>query len=439
MNLFRITWSYICHKPFNTLLNILLLALGVAIMIVLMVLGKQLQEKITSNARGIDLVVGAKGSPLQLILSSVFHIDFPTGNIPLAEARKIAGNRFVQSAIPLALGDSYAGFRIVGTNHMYTALYHAPIREGKLWEHPFEVTLGETVARKLSLKPGDTFYGGHGIVSGGHTHEDHPYLVAGILDKTHSVLDNLILTSIESVWEMHDAHITTDTDTSSHDDSHKEIHTVHKQGHLHSLTAKATISTQATASKSLPDLPEGEGKEITSLLIKYRSPMAITQFPRYVNSQSALQAASPAFETARLFSLMGVGVQVLEGFAYLIILISGLSIFIALYNSMKERRYDLAIMRSLGTSRFRVCMHIMLEGIFVTLTGGLAGFLLGHGIVELVVAFYQPSADAGISGLVWVAEETWILLLCMILGILASLLPAISAYRTDISSVLAEG
>jgi putative ABC transport system permease protein len=438
MNLFRITWSYICHKPLNTILNITLLALGVAIMVVLLVLGKQLQEKITSNARGIDLVVGAKGSPLQLILASVFHIDFPTGNIPLVDARKIAGNRFVQSAIPLALGDSYAGYRIVGTTHAYTQLYQAQVEEGKLWEDIFEVTLGETAARKLNLKPGDTFYGGHGNVSGGHTHEDHPYRVAGILDKTHSVLDNLILTSIQSVWEMHDPHIA--SDTALHPDTHKDEHSAHEPDHVHTLATKAAATTaQTTLPMPLADLPEGEGREITSLLIKYRSPMAITQFPRYVNSQSALQAASPAFEVARLFSLMGTGVQVLEGFAYLIIFISGLSIFIALYHSLKERRYDLAIMRSLGTSRFRVCMHIVLEGVFITLAGCLAGFLLGHGIVELIAALHQPSAEAGISGLVWLPAELWILMLCIVLGILASLLPAISAYRTNISGVLAGG
>jgi putative ABC transport system permease protein len=437
MNLFRITWRYICHKPLNTILNITLLALGVAIMVVLLVLGKQLQEKITSNARGIDLVVGAKGSPLQLILASVFHIDFPTGNIPLTEARKIAGNRFVQSAIPLALGDSYAGYRIVGTTHAYAQLYQAQVSKGKLWDKIFDVTLGETAARKLNLKSGDTFYGGHGIVSGGHTHEGHPYRVAGILDKTHSVLDNLILTSIESVWEMHDPHIT--SDTAPHPDTHTEEHSSHDLGHVHTLATKAATTAQANIPMPLADLPEGEGKEITSLLIKYRSPMAITQFPRYVNSQSALQAASPAFEIARLFSLMGTGVQVLEGFAYLIIFISGLSIFIALYHSLKERRYDLAIMRSLGTSRFRVCMHIVLEGVFITLAGCLAGFLLGHGIVELIATLHQPSAEAGISGLVWLPAELWILMLCIVLGILASLLPAISAYRTNISGVLAGG
>jgi putative ABC transport system permease protein len=435
MNLLKITWKYICYKPLNTLLNITLLALGVAIMVVLMVLGAQLQEKITSNARGIDLVVGAKGSPLQLILASIFHIDFPTGNIPLTEARKIAGNRFVQSAIPLALGDSYGGFRIVGTSHAYTQLYGAQIGVGTLWKQPYEVTLGATAARKLALKPGDTFYGGHGIVAGGHTHEDNPYQVAGILSKTNAVLDNLILTSIESVWAMHDVAITTEAD--DHTEDHKQAHPPGEKHPVHTLPTKVPAPPFVPA--ALAGLPEGEGKEITSLLIKYRSPMAITQFPRYVNSQSSLQAASPAFETARLFTLMGVGVQVLEGFAYLIIFISGLSIFIALYNSLKERRYDLAIMRSLGTPRLKVGMHIILEGVFITCTGGIIGFVLGHSMIEVIGKLYQPSAEAGISGLVWVAEEVWIFLFCVGLGILASLLPAISAYRTNISSVLAGG
>jgi putative ABC transport system permease protein len=156
-----------------------------------------------------------------------------------------------------------------------------------------------------------------------------------------------------------------------------------------------------------------------------------------VNAQSSLQAASPAFETARLFSILGVGMDVLMGFAYVLILISTLSIFIALYNSLKERRYDLAIMRSMGASRSKLLTSILLEGGFLTLAGSVAGLLMGHGVLILLSALVTETAKAGITGLVFYGEEGIILGASLLLGLLCALIPAIQAYRTDISKVLA--
>jgi putative ABC transport system permease protein len=161
------------------------------------------------------------------------------------------------------------------------------------------------------------------------------------------------------------------------------------------------------------------------------------QLPRLVNSQTSLQAASPAFETARLFSIFGVGIDVLMGFAYVLILISALSIFIALYNSLKERRYDLALMRSMGASRFKLLMSILLEGGILTLAGSIAGILLGHAFLTVLSALVTETEKAGITGLVFYPAEGIILAASLLLGLLCALIPAIQAYRTDISKVLA--
>ena len=178
-------------------------------------------------------------------------------------------------------------------------------------------------------------------------------------------------------------------------------------------------------------------KEITSMLIQFRSAMGAIQLPRLINSQSKLQAASPAFETARLFSILGVGVDVLMAFAYVLILISGLSIFIALYNSLKERRYDMAILRSMGASRFKLLFSILLEGALLTFLGSVIGLLMAHGSVLLMSSLVGEMQKAGISGLVFYSEEWIILAASLLLGMLCALLPAIQAYRTDISRVLA--
>jgi putative ABC transport system permease protein len=412
MNLFVLVWNYLKARPLNTALNIILLSLGIAVINILLIFNKQLEEKISKNAKGIDLVVGAKGSPLQLILCNIFHMDFPTGNIKLAEAERIAKNRLVKKAIPLALGDSYEGFRIIGTSKLYAELYENEIKEGEWWNDVMEVTLGATVANQLKLKVGDQFLSTHGLTSDGHAHEAQHFVVRGIMRPSNSVMDNLILTDVESIWQ---------------------VHAEHNADEQHDSEEKIT-----NPSRLVPSINAGDStKEITAMLIQYRSPMGAIQLPRFINGQTNMQAASPAFETARLFSILGIGLDILNGFAYVLIFISGLSIFIALYNSLKERRYDLAIMRSMGATKQKLFFSVVMEGMFLTLLGGAVGLFMGHGVIMLMSAFVVETQKAGINGLVFYSDEWIILVGSLLLGLISSVIPAFQAYRTDISKVLA--
>ncbi len=411
MNLFTLVWNYLKARPLNTAINIVLLSLGIAVITILLLFNTQLEKKITENARGIDLVVGAKGSPLQLILCNIFHIDYPTGNIKLAEAEKISRNRLVKKAIPLALGDSYQTYRIVGTSRGYTDLYKAELAQGEWWNKVFDVTIGANVAELSGLKIGDKFSSAHGLVSGGHNHDDHQYIVKGILKKNNTVIDNLILSDVESLWQMHE------------EGEHEEQHLETDSSFIPSRLVPSVASTDST-------------KEITSMLIQYRSPMGAIQLPRFVNSKSSLQAASPAFETARLFSILGVGVEIIMAFAYVLIVISGLSIFIALYNSLKERRYDMAIMRSMGAARSRLFVSILLEGGVLTLLGSIIGLLMGHGVLIFLSVMVEETQKAGITGFVFYPQEWVILGGSLVLGMVCSILPAVQAYRVDISKIL---
>src|SRR5690554_5760925 len=404
MNMLKLTWKYLVSKPLNTAWNILLLALGLAIFTVLLLVQDQFENKMTKDAQGIDLVVGAKGSPLQLILSSIYHIDFPTGNIPLEEAQRVSKNRLIENVIPLGLGDNYEGFRIVGTNHDYLERYQATFQEGGAWDLPFDVVLGAEVAAKLQLKENDTFVGSHGIGSSSHEHEEHPYRVTGILEKKGTVVDHLIMTSMESVWYTHD------------------------EEHDHSKMEKPV------ASSGFPETEEE--REITALLVQYRNPMAAVQLARFINSRSSLQAASPAFEITRLFELLGVGVSLAKGLALVIIVIAGLSIFIALYNSLKERKYDLAVMRTLGASKGKVFLHIVLEGVILTFLGAIVGIAMGHFFLYLLVVSNEQGSLAGFTANFFLIEEIWIVGYAVLVGIVAALIPAWQAYNTNISEQL---
>ena len=410
MNIFILVWSYLKARPLNTAINIILLSLGIAVITILLLFKNQLEQKISENSQGIDLVIGAKGSPLQLILCNIFHVDFPTGNIKLKEAERIAKNRLIKTAIPLALGDSYRSYRIIGTNIQYTELYKAEIAEGAWWKENLEVTIGANVAAFTNLHLNDTFVSAHGL-SEGHAHDEHQYVVKGIMKKTNTVLDNLIVTNVESIWEMHEPE--------------EAVSSVHQDTKIR----RSALVPSVAANDSL--------KEITSVLIKYRSPLAAVQLPRLVNAESSLQGASHAFETARLFSILGVGDDIIMAFAYVLILISALSIFIALYNSLKERRYDMAVMRSMGASRAKILMSILTEGGLLTFLGCIIGLLMGHGVLLILSEVVEQTQKAGITGIIFYPEEWIILVGSLLLGLLCALIPAVQAYRTDISSVLA--
>ncbi len=427
MNLFKISWKYLFNKPLSTGLNVLLLALGLAMITVLLLIQDQFEKKMNQDAAGIDLVVGAKGSPLQLILSSVYHLDFPTGNIKMEEAQRLSRNRLVKKIVPLALGDNYQGFRLVGSNHDYLELYGAEFAQGEPWEKPFQVTLGAEVAHKLQLQLGDQFASSHGISVGSHDHDAFLFEVTGILKPKGNVLDRLILTSIESVWYSHDEEEEGESEESAEEHVHEE-----GEDHEHDQTLD---KGQLPVAKSGFPVTDQE-REVTTLLLQFRNPMAAIQLPRMINSGTSMQAASPSFEMNRLFELLGVGVSLLKGIAFVLIAVSGLGIFIALYNSLKERKYDLAVFRVMGATRLQLVLLVFLEGVMLTGLGALLGILLGHSFLAILVSSTDQAAVAALDPWIFLNQELWIIVYALVTGVFASLIPAWSAYQTSIAKQL---
>lgn len=403
MNLATISLAYLRARMLNTALNVLLLALGIATITLLLLVTDQLEERMQRDARGIDLVVGAKGSPMQIILSAIYHLDVPTGNIPYVQVKEIQQHRAVKKSIALALGDSYRGFRIVGTVHDYVAHYGARTAAGRLWERPMEAVLGAEIAERTGHTVGAKFTGAHGLSEGGDQHEAQPYTVVGVLAPSGTVLDRLVLTGVESVWAVHAEH--------------------------HDIKEVTDIARQMS----------DEEKEYTALLIQYASPLAAAILPRYINNNSKMQAASPAFETARLFSIIGVGVDVLRGFALVLIFAAGLSVFIALYNALNERRYDLAVMRTLGARPGKLMALMLFEGLLLASLGAGFGLALGHALTQLLGRLLKAAHQVEVTGWAWVGDELWLIALALAVGVIAALLPAWRAARTEIAGTLARG
>lgn len=425
----KLAWRNLWFKPLNTLLSVILLASSVAIITVLILLQKQFEEKFSSNIDGVDLVLGAQGSPMQLILSSVYHIDNPTGNISYDSAKVWMNHPFIEKAIPLAFGDNYRGFKIVGTNSDYLDKYGAKIAKGKLFQKNFEVVIGSEIAQKLNLKVGDKFNGSHGDAAEGEVHDEYPYTITGIASPTGKVIDNLILCTIPSVWQMHGSH-------EEENPAHGEEGHVHEEDeHVHTEACNHDHDHDHHHEEMTLDEPN---MEITAVLLKFRNKMGIVMWPRIIAQNTKMQAASPAIEVNRIFSLFGVGLTALQYLAYAIMLISGVSIFIALYNRLKERKYEFALMRINGASRIQLLSLIMLESLILCLVGFVFGTIFGRFAIQFISQSAEDDFKMAFNPLEWVWDKELALFMAtMIVGIIAALIPAIKAYKLNISKTLA--
>lgn len=423
MSLIRLALSNITASTLASAVNILLLALGTASISILLLGSAQLGSTLTRNAAGIDLVIGAKGSPLQLVLAGVYHADVPPGNISLAEANQWREHPRVESAIPLSLGDSFAGYRIVGTEPEFADLYGAEIGSGDFWVAPLEAVIGSRVAETTGLRVDDTFEGVHGLARDGAVHEESSYRVVGQFAPTGSVLDGLIVTSLESVWIMHSGQ--------GHGDDHEEHHYEAEHDHEEGLDHDVHHEDDEDAHEH-----EGHGDEITLLLVKLSSPLAMVSLPREINAESALQAASPAFEITRLLQIVGIGVNWLNAFAVILVISAALSIFAALYASLRARRHDLAVLRCLGATRGELFYLLFVEGLLLTISGIVFGLLLSHGGLEILGQWLGDAQGITISGWMWMGSETVLVGGLLLVGSLTALLPAWQAYSTDVARTL---
>ena len=374
-----------------------LLSLGLASITFLLLVAQRVEAAFDRDLAGIDVVVGAKGSPMQLILSGVLHLDVPPGNVPLEAVQALKKNPLVAQVIPVSLGDNFQGYRIVGTSTDYVALYRGALTQGVLWDAPMQVVLGAAAARKLALQLGQRFVGSHGLGAGGHAHGDSAYQVVGVLAATGGVLDRLILTDTASVWKVHEDY-----------------------------TAQDAQDRQAME----------EEREVTMALVRYKSPLAAMSFPRWVNTTTEMQAAAPALEVTRLLHMLGLGAEVLRAFASMLLLTAGLSVFIALWNAVRERRGDLALLRMLGAPPGRIAALLLTEALWLGLVSALLGLALGQVFVLALGWMLGLDQSLLLAGALWPFELLWVPALALGVSLGAAVLPALGAYRSDVLQLL---
>jgi len=457
MNLFSIALRNLKYRPLASFLTALSMALGVALVVLVLTISGVIERSLerTSNV-GYNLIIGAKGSPLQLVFNTVFFLSKPVENIPYAyymeylpgdarqqEFARIGGElkdpersglySFLMRggfAIPICMGDYVDRFRCVATTPDYFAmLKHGDANDldytfsqGRNFvdyseeDGYFEAVVGAEVASELKLKLGDEIFASHGAESG----DSHAqgFRVVGILDRTGSPNDRGAFVNIEGFYLL-EGHVAPDRDEESGLEK-----------------ANTAVAPERASKLSKARLPI-EKREVTAILLK-PSGFAAIGLEKQVNKTKFAQAVSPI---AQIEGLLGVFVRPLRwallALTSLVCVVSAISILVSIYNSMNERKKDIAIMRALGASRDHITAIILLESLLIAIGGGLVGWCVGHALGPMSNPWTMPATGVQIGWFSFNSTwEAWIIPGLVLVGTLAGVIPAIAAYRTPVARSL---
>ena len=457
MNLLHIAWRNMEQRGLASLLTMFSMALGVALVVLVLSISWIITESFERNSNvGYNLIVGAEGGSLQLALNTVFYLSEPIEVIPYeeylefipgGEGRKQEiekiGGRIAEPerkgifstyttggfAIPVCLGDYFGPFRVVATDSQF----FEKLRWGKAGDHQyefsegrnlqeysqeygyFEAVLGAQTASRMDKKVGDTFKTTHGDPEGeGHGQE---FTIVGILSPTGTPNDRAAFINLEGFYLM-EGHARAFEDLANPD------------------AAKTDVEKRDAANQP-PRLPL-EKRDLTAILVKAGQPMFAVAMERPINKRLHTQAVSPVKEiTSMINTFINPVRYALLSLTIVVCVVSAISILVSIYNSMNERRRDIAVMRALGARRDAVVIIVLLESLLISVGGGLLGWLIGHGIGFACRGIIEDRTGIQVGFFNTITQIEWTLIPGLIvLATVAGIIPALVAYRTNVSQNL---
>lgn len=390
-----IAWRDMQHRPMQHSLTAFVVAISVALAVAVMLTAGAVHEGLVSASQPFDMIVGAKGSPNQLIFNTIFLQDVPIGNIPHSIYEQLKADDRVERIIPIGLGDNYWGYRIVGTDSNIFELRPSPkdpsifqIEEGRYFQEEFEAVIGHTVAEKLGLKVGDTFKSTHGVVHGAEDEEhEELFKVVGVLKPMYRPYDAGIFVPIETIWEVHEGAMVT--------------------------------------------------RDYTALIVTPKDYVGLMQMYQEINYGKDAQAAFPGAVMGDIFAMIGQGEQVLTVIAYVVMLMALITVMVSLYWSTMERTKDNAVLRAIGAKRWSVFGIVIIESLIITVVGIAIGIAAGHGIAYGISQYLREST-AIYSPITFMTDELTLAAVVLLFGTAAGMIPAFAAYRTDVAKNLAQ-
>ncbi|MCC6423841.1 MAG: FtsX-like permease family protein [Phycisphaerales bacterium] len=467
MNLFELVFKQMRQRALSTWLTLLSVLLGVGLAIAIMILRREGAALLGQTEYGYDVLIGAKGSELQLVVNTVYHIEKSPGNIPYSIYETLSTNpqtrAYVQAAVPVGVGDSYQGYRIVGTlpalfgvddeGHPlqadqiidYRPGYHYEVTQGHVF-HPrkFQAILGSDIPKLTGLTLNGTFKATHGLPLPNQVPDIHSqqWTVVGILKPTHTAADRAIyipLTSFYAISEhgeglkaqaavkkgINPAAIPSNTIT--------EADHGHDHDHDHDHDASFTTNPDGTIDLHIPK----EDWSISAIMVKARNPAMAQQLMYVFNNRPEAQAVNPASVMRTFFENFLKGPSmVLLLISLLVTIVAAVAILVSIYNSVSARLREIAILRALGATRGRVLALICVEAGMIGLVGGVLGFILGHGLGALASVYFNSFIGEGLNWMAVGPEEVLYLVVVVVIALLAGLVPALKAYRTPVATNL---
>jgi putative ABC transport system permease protein len=377
----------------TTVLTVCSVALGVALVLATFLLTRAIRDGFIQGTTDFSLLVGAKGSPTQLVLNVIFRTDVPPPNIPYTTYEQLHADTRVDVAVPMMLGDAYEGFRYVATTPTYFQPFPwrrktfmlaagAWLQDDALDQPGYEALLGADVARRTDLKLGDQFYSGEEMA-------DYPLTVVGILRPTHGADDRTIFISLASFWQMNE------------------------------------VSREMTM------------KPLTAVLMRPKRLSDIASLHRELNVAPESQAVIPSSVLLTIFNLLSLAEDVLTMILSIVAVVILLYLFVSIYSAMRHRTREIATMRALGARRLTILLIVLLESCTIALIGGVLGLGGGYGIALLGARIIAERGGMALSPPVFTLLQPLLLASVVGLGMLAGLIPAIMAYRTEVAENLA--
>lgn len=400
MTVWLIVFKSLRQHALSTVITAFSVALAGGLLMSVWSIQEQSEATFTGMNAGFDAVLGARGSKLQLVLNAIFNLEASPGNLAWSDFLDLQKNPDVELAVPIAVGDNYRGHRIVGTTlDLFEKTGYAPgkkftLQSGGNWFDPLrrEAVVGDFVARKMNLKVGDTFHPFHGLIFDEKNRHSETYVVVGVLKPSNTPADRVIWIPLEGIQKM-----------SGHD------------------PALAT--------------------EVSAVLVKLKADSALAGFQMdlmYNRQGNRLTFAWPiATVMAELFDKIGWFNRVLALVSYLVAIVAAVSILAGIYNSMNERRREIAILRTLGARRATIFTCIVLEAASISTLGMLMGFAIYGVIFTTAAGIIRAQTGVVLDPLKFNPVMLWAPAVLIALGAVAGIIPAVKAYRTDIARNLA--
>jgi putative ABC transport system permease protein len=384
------------QRLLSTCLTAASIALGVALVVAVLLLEREARSAFRNTALGVEILVGGtKGSPVGTLLSSLYHVGRAPGRVSWEYYEKIRDHRDVEYAIPIAYGDTYRGAPIVGTTlEIFTRFRPRPDVEFEISGETFEgagrrAVVGADAARLTGLRLGDSFFPSHSGAAGDHRHRDEVFTVVGLARATGTAHDRVIWIDIERFLAL--------------------------RGHGGLMRGGS------------------EERAVSAVLVKAaaKSPLVVEDLIRRINDGREAQAIRPLQVVGELFALVGDVQRILRWIAVLVIVVAAVSVMVATYNTMAERRREIAILRALGASRARVFGTVLIESALLCAFGALFGLALGHGGAALA-ALIEARAGVRLEGVGMLPEEPLLIGALFLVGCVAGIVPGLTAYRVDV-------